>query len=81
MLPAGSIQFVSMAGIAVAISTDLHAPVFSIRFRRSSSAFAVVSMPKASVYEDRLALADEGNVWLPWDLAAVQSIAVAHFRE
>lgn len=62
--------------IPLFVPFDFRQPIICVRFRLLRPCLAVVAMPKTAMHEDDHFSTNESNVWLTWDIFAVQAITV-----
>jgi hypothetical protein len=77
--PCGS-EFLLFYAISSPIVFQLRLPKIEPRFRQASKLATriTVSMPEATMHENRLAASRENQVWAAREIAAVKAVAVAH---
>ena len=66
-----------VALVAFTILLELGIPISPIRLRSTAADLAAVSMPKASMHEDDLSMFHQHDVWLSWQIVAVEPITVS----
>ena len=64
--------------ISLLIPADFPYPVVGVVFRLASAPLAIMPMPKAAMNKNDLSQSWKSEVWLAWQIAAVQPIPFAH---
>ena len=71
-------QCFQIPNIALPITSDLSHPIRAIGLRHSGPSLAVVTVPKAPMYEYDLPARPEDQIWIAWKARAVEPVSVSH---
>jgi hypothetical protein len=77
-IPSHHFKLSTIPHITSYIPFNLFLPVINIGSRHSVASFAIVPMPEATIDKNHFTFARKNNIWLSWQVFAMQPITKPH---